>query len=578
LEYHTSYTVKLNTKPKHSSLHDWCLQEFDKNDDQVGDDLIPWGWTLYFNVTNIRHTYALAHDDTDLADFDEETMEPKTGGSGMDFQCSESILAKLIPAEGRNYNTSYSMFGTDRKIENFSIDIEKSDIDSCQIWGSVSYTFELDFRDETTEDTICVQLRLTPDKFDELVQMINRGGTDEASLMLSGVRGFYSEWSPEISTNFIKVLSSVGDEQKVEIAEDAGIDPPQLSTVQEFRLSLNNNHRLTTDNQTDTIDYEWAEKKIDREVQSVSKEYGSEDDEDALSSTVNQERVKALQRTAKYDILKQMFRDASSHVANNNLGPHALDDLSGEIRSFFYDLEYSFQKDSWSDYEEDPQALTEFYQRSWELWQHPRISFKEIKKGNVLYFDQDSLREAVDNYLKLPIRNQRIDRMLVGALVAAELIAYADEMLNVPKFLRDLSTSPFVKSHPLWRFIKGQVASFVMVAAIPIGVLVGAVKFFDFGGEWPFFVGLGFAGLWALFFLIGLFALPGLWASETRHKRKSSELLENMAFVYDNVGTGRIISAHHIRERLDKTADQGVVWPSEVFPLLDDIIDRGGMM
>jgi len=44
------------------------------------------------------------------------------------------------------------------------------------------------------------------------------------------------------------------------------------------------------------------------------------------------------------------------------------------------------------------------------------------------------------------------------------------------------------------------------------------------------------------------------------------------------IGSGTVVSARHIRERLDKTTDQGAVWPSEVFALLDDIIERGGVM
>jgi hypothetical protein len=96
--------------------------------------------------------------------------------------------------------------------------------------------------------------------------------------------------------------------------------------------------------------------------------------------------------------------------------------------------------------------------------------------------------------------------------------------------------------------------------------------------SWPFFTGLGFAGLWALFFVIGLFAFPSIWISETRRKQKVGELLMAMHTVYTEIGDGAVVSARHIRERLDKTTDQGAVWPSEIFPLLDDIIDRGGVM
>lgn len=585
MDYHTDYAVRLITETEHSSLYKWCLQEFDSDGEQVGRDLIPWAWSLDFAVTKIHYAYSLENNDPDRYRFDEEAKGSETDGSDIEITNSEVILAELVPAEGGRYRTSYSMVGTNREISNIQLRIEKADKDACAIWGNVSYTFELDFRYETSDDLIEVHLQLTPEKFDELARMINSGGVDEASLRLSGVSGFYSDWSPEISTDFIKVLTPISNDHKVEAPEDADIDPPRLGGVREFQFGLKNNHRLTSKgrDETNSANFAWAKEQAEAEVRSVSEDpqdidSDAEDDDDAMSYTLNEERVETLRRSLKYELLNQMLREASNYAANNDLEPDELGDLSHKISSFFSGLEYAYQKDGWYDHENDQKALTDFYKRTWQLWQHQQIRFDEIKKGEVPHIDRSSLTEAVAKYLDLPIRNRSIDRMLVDALVAVEVITYADQMLNVPGFLRDLSASPFVKSHPLWRFIKGQVLSFVMIVAIPIGLLVGAVKLFDLTGNWPFFTGLGFAGLWALFFLIGLMALPSFWISETRRKRKVCELLDGMHAVYMEIRSGTVMSARHIRERLDKTTDQGAVWPSEVFPLLDDIIDRGGVM
>ena len=108
-------------------------------------------------------------------------------------------------------------------------------------------------------------------------------------------------------------------------------------------------------------------------------------------------------------------------------------------------------------------------------------------------------------------------------------------------------------------------------------MLFTAIELFDLKGNWPFFLGYGFFGLWVLLSLIGLSSLPGFWSVVTLQKRNASELLQTLDNVYNEIGAGRILSARHIRERLYSTADQGVVWPAEVFPLLDDIIDRGGV-
>ena len=490
------------------------------------------------------------------------------------------MLAELVPAQGE---PSYSMVGTSREISDIRMTIEKAEKDGCDVWGALRYTIDYDFQVRTTEDVIEVHLYLASEKFDDLARMVNSGGAEEASLRLSGVRGFYSGWSPEASTDFIKVLTGSKESLKVEAPDDAGIDLlPRLGRVGQFQFQLNYNHRLKSKEreQTNSANFEWAKERVEAGVRSASKDFDTdaEDDDTATSYTFNEERAQTLRRTPKYKLLNQMLREASSYAANNNMEPDELDDLSYKIDSFFTDLEYGNQKDRWHDYENDPEALTDFYNRTWQLWQHHRIEFDEIKKGEVPHITRSSLTEAVASYLDLPIRNRSIDRMLVDALVAAEVIAFADEMLNVPSFLRDLSASPFVKSHPLWRFIKGQFLSLVMIVAIPIGGLVGVVNLFDLTGDWPFFTGLGFAGLWALFFVIGLFAFPSFWISETRRKRKVSELLVAMRTVYTEIGDGAVVSARHIRERLDKTTDQGAVWPSEIFPLLDDIIDRGGVM
>jgi hypothetical protein len=52
--------------------------------------------------------------------------------------------------------TSFSMFGTDRTIKSFQLEIhpiaDPAEQESCRAWGSVSYTTEIDFRHETSDD------------------------------------------------------------------------------------------------------------------------------------------------------------------------------------------------------------------------------------------------------------------------------------------------------------------------------------------------------------------------------------------------------------------------------------------
>ena len=64
MDYHTDYLVKLTTETEHSSLYNWCLREFNSDGEQVGRDLIPWSWSLEFDVTNLRYAYGLKYEDT----------------------------------------------------------------------------------------------------------------------------------------------------------------------------------------------------------------------------------------------------------------------------------------------------------------------------------------------------------------------------------------------------------------------------------------------------------------------------------------------------------------------------------
>jgi hypothetical protein len=109
LDYHTDYEVKLITDTVHSGLYKWCLQEFDSDGEQVGRDLIPWGWSLAFDATNLRYSFGLKHEGADryrLAKLEQAVVDEDR--APLDFQVSEVIGATLVPAEGRHGRTSYS--------------------------------------------------------------------------------------------------------------------------------------------------------------------------------------------------------------------------------------------------------------------------------------------------------------------------------------------------------------------------------------------------------------------------------------------------------------------------------------
>ena len=134
------------------------------------------------------------------------------------------------------------MFGTDRAITSFDLNIypiaDPAEQESCSAWGSVSYTTEIDFRHETSDDCVVFYLFVKPDTFARYGAKIAHGLVDEMILSVESVAGFYSEWSPSISTDNVKVLTE-GSEQKIILPPSHKVEPPRLGHVGKAELYIN---------------------------------------------------------------------------------------------------------------------------------------------------------------------------------------------------------------------------------------------------------------------------------------------------------------------------------------------------
>jgi hypothetical protein len=63
---------------------------------------------------------------------------------------------------------------------------------------------------------------------------------------------------------------------------------------------------------------------------------------------------------------------------------------------------------------------------------------------------------------------------------------------------------------------------------------------------------------------------------QSRARRKVISLMELMIGVYSELQPNGATSALRVRQRVEQAAAEGVVWPSTLFALLDDIIARSG--
>jgi hypothetical protein len=76
------------------------------------------------------------------------------------------------------------------------------------------------------------------DTFARYGAKIAHGLVDEIILSVGSVAGFYSEWSPSISTRDVKVLAT-GSEQKITLPRGFKFDPPRLGHVGKAELYIN---------------------------------------------------------------------------------------------------------------------------------------------------------------------------------------------------------------------------------------------------------------------------------------------------------------------------------------------------
>lgn len=239
MDYHLEKEIRLHDKTEHESLYSWCLQEIDSEGEQVGRDLIPWEWGLHFTASELRLNQGIQFGELSLFNDNEPEQEQK-------FEDSEIITATLHPGvctDGKwlEEDSKFSMFGTDRVITEFALRIYKIDDDEdkerCSVWGGVSYTSEIDFRDDTVPDFIEIHLGLSKERFNKLADHISNKAVDVVRVGISRVSGFYSDWSPSISTNSVKVLTR-GSEQEIIKPDGCEIDPPRLGEIGEFDLTL----------------------------------------------------------------------------------------------------------------------------------------------------------------------------------------------------------------------------------------------------------------------------------------------------------------------------------------------------
>jgi hypothetical protein len=234
VQFHIDRQVRLQTTSKHSSLYAWSLAEVDEKGQQVGRDYIPWPWSIPFRATECSLLDTLEV---------QPPWSPDLTATGSPEITKRRYLSAAIKPDKRNgWAPMFSMFGTDRMISNFHLQVysteDESRLHKCTAWGSVSNTAEIDFRKETVPDSLYFYLFVDPLTFDRYAQRLTEGAMHEVRLDVGRVDGFYSGWSPSASTDFLKVLVAGKEHDPIGGLPASDIRPPKLGRVGMFRLTV----------------------------------------------------------------------------------------------------------------------------------------------------------------------------------------------------------------------------------------------------------------------------------------------------------------------------------------------------
>ncbi len=252
--------IRFEDEVKHQSLYPWALIELDQDGKPMGKDQIPFTSSSWFSATSLEYVEDYKHDGQEFLSGNKEFNLDEVGmvkeDIAVSIDCSRTIAASLVP--GRHdidtgqvaEATWYSFFGTDRTIKDIRLLIQETGEgkqDTCFLEGILSYIIRLDVKEEVVDDYLAIRLNLAQERFNSIAASLKAGEINWCNIMLSGVSGFYSKWSPRIFPyDGMKVLpTAVLNDLKIDnIDEEKSKRLPRLGKVESFSLKLGSNSEL----------------------------------------------------------------------------------------------------------------------------------------------------------------------------------------------------------------------------------------------------------------------------------------------------------------------------------------------
>lgn len=200
-----------------------------------------------------------------------------------------------------------------------------------------------------------------------------------------------------------------------------------------------------------------------------------------------------------------------------------------------------------------------------------------IKSNGKLGVPQDWLSNAAGEYVNNRFKSAEIDRVLLQALTQVEISAYIDEMMS-----KDVLTGKSV----LDSFAPPSISKAILNTSqrISLALLIGAILIIaplfiqNSPADEMLLIGIGAAGLGTIFALgSGIVSVTTAIRERPARKKAQMSILDTIdkmnAFYLEFKGQGPF-SLARFKNRANDLANEGVVWPSGLFVLIEDMEER----
>jgi hypothetical protein len=248
MDYHLERGVRLKAEIKDTTLYRWAISELNELGNPLSTDYIPWRWMLCFSATSCVLSHFAAVSELRKPAEKEQSDKAKDAAPNRHYLIRLALVPGLPEEQGNWRATTFSMFGTDRVIKDIELVIypasEGNGEEQCTAWGAPSYTSDIDFRKVKEPDRLQFSLYVKPDTFAQYVFMASRGEMSGAIFSAGEVDGFYADWSPEISTDKVKVLTDDDNDHRVSVPDGCTIVPPRLKRVGRAQLRVDRRSEL----------------------------------------------------------------------------------------------------------------------------------------------------------------------------------------------------------------------------------------------------------------------------------------------------------------------------------------------